>query len=336
MTVAKVAAAALLTAMTAGVALAETNMRFGTWIPEASYPTPGFMAWAESIEAASDGEISIDLYPAGQLGNARDHYNMARDGIADITWAVPAFEPGRFPIFAVMEMPFMTTDAAGASVVFHNWYNQFADDEMSEVKFCTVTMAPQGTLNFKDKQVVKYEDLKGMRVRPAGTLLSQYLTEAGAVSVAIPASEARQAFDRGMVDGIAFPWRTLIPFGLDKAVNYHQDMIFYAVPAALVMNKGTYDGLSDKGKAAVDAHCTPEWSGRINTIWSDWESEGRRILTDQGHTIYAVPEEEQRVWVEASLPIREIWKQDVADDMDDPSAALQQLLDQLNAAGVGY
>ncbi len=330
------ACATLLAATT--VSSAEVTLRFGNWVPETTHPTPGFMAWIESLEAASNGEIAIDYYPSGQLGNARDHYNMARDGIADITWAVPAFEPGRFPIFAVMEMPFMTTDAAVASGVFHEWYDQFAAEEMSEVMFCVVTMAPNGKLSFANDAVVNYADLAGLRMRPAGTLITRYFTEAGAVPVAIPASEAQQAFERGMLDGIAFPTRTLIPFGMDRSVFFHQQMIFYAVPAAVVLNRNTYEGLSAEGQAAVDSHCTPEWSRTINSLWSDWEIEANEILaaTDDRHVFYEVPAEAQAEWIAASMPIREFWMEDVAEEIDDPRAALDQLLDALGAAGAAY
>ena len=320
------------------VATAETTLRFGTWVPVTTHPTPGFEAWMASLEEASGGEIDVELYPSGQLGNPRDHYNMARDGIADITWAVPAFEPGRFPVFAAMEMPFMTTDASIASGVFHEWYDQYAAEEMSEVMFCLVTMAPNGKLSFSDQEIVNYSDLSGLRMRPAGTLITQYFTEAGAVPVAIPASEAQQAFERGMLDGIAFPTRTLIPFGMDRSVFYHMQMIFYAVPAAIVVNRASYDGLSDQGKAAIDSHCTPEWSRQINGMWSDWEEEANQILADadERHVFYEVPAEAQEEWIEASMSIRDFWMADVAEELENPQAALDQLLDALSAAGAAY
>ena len=58
------------------------------------------VAWAELIEKASNGSIKIAIFPAQQLGKAFDHYNMARDAIADITHVNPGYEPGRFPIVA--------------------------------------------------------------------------------------------------------------------------------------------------------------------------------------------------------------------------------------------
>ena len=46
-----------------------------------------------SVEKASNGTIKSKVYPAQQLGKAFDHYDMARDGIADFTYVIPAISP---------------------------------------------------------------------------------------------------------------------------------------------------------------------------------------------------------------------------------------------------
>src|SRR5215472_17571917 len=54
--------------------------------------------WARKVEADSDGRLRIDLFPSMQLGGAPAHLlDQARDGVADIVWAVPEPRPGAFP-----------------------------------------------------------------------------------------------------------------------------------------------------------------------------------------------------------------------------------------------
>src|SRR5882762_4194499 len=74
------------------------QLRFSHWVPTAHPMHAAAVAWAESIEKASNGSIKIAIFPAQQLGKAFDHYNMARDAIADIAHVNPGYEPGRFPI----------------------------------------------------------------------------------------------------------------------------------------------------------------------------------------------------------------------------------------------
>jgi TRAP-type C4-dicarboxylate transport system substrate-binding protein len=65
---------------------------------------PALQAWAEDIDKASGGTIKSTLFPSEQLGKAMDHYDMARDGIADFTYVNPGYQPGRFPIIAAGEL----------------------------------------------------------------------------------------------------------------------------------------------------------------------------------------------------------------------------------------
>ncbi|RYY72291.1 MAG: C4-dicarboxylate ABC transporter, partial [Comamonadaceae bacterium] len=84
---------ALAALLATGAAQAQdkpVEMKFAHWLPPShSLAKTGFEPWAKSVEAASKGSIKVALYPAQQLGKAADHYDMARDGIADITWVNP-------------------------------------------------------------------------------------------------------------------------------------------------------------------------------------------------------------------------------------------------------
>src|SRR5262249_10993096 len=64
-------------------------LKFSHWVPPTHPMHASAVAWGESIEKASNGTIKVTIFPAQQLGKAFDHYNMARDGIADITHVNP-------------------------------------------------------------------------------------------------------------------------------------------------------------------------------------------------------------------------------------------------------
>ena len=89
----------------------EVDLRLSLWVPPAHPLTSAAKAWGEDIAKASGGSIKITVFPSEQLGKAFDHYDMARDDIADITYVNPGYQPGRFPIIAIGQMPFMFGDA---------------------------------------------------------------------------------------------------------------------------------------------------------------------------------------------------------------------------------
>src|SRR6201986_1788789 len=90
---------ALLLAASVTPALAQdktVNLKVSLWLPPARPVVPAPQAGAADIEKASGGTIKVAVFPSEQLGKAFDHYDMARDGIADITYVNPGYHGGRF------------------------------------------------------------------------------------------------------------------------------------------------------------------------------------------------------------------------------------------------
>src|SRR5690554_4830409 len=141
---ASVAVAALATTAQA----AEVELSLSHWVGAQHPLQPGGMEpWVESIREASEGRIEITIFPAQQLGAAADHYDMARDGVVDIAFINPGYQPGRFPIIAAGEIPFTISNANAGSRAFDEWYREYAADEMKDVHFCITHLHDPGTLH---------------------------------------------------------------------------------------------------------------------------------------------------------------------------------------------
>ena len=91
------------------------QLRFSHWVPTAHPMHVAAVAWAESIEKASNGSIKIAIFPPS---------SSARHSITT-TWRAtasrisahvnPGYEPGRFPIVGAVELPFMFSNAKEGS-----------------------------------------------------------------------------------------------------------------------------------------------------------------------------------------------------------------------------
>ena len=74
------------------------DLKVSHWVP-ASHPLQKSLEdWVAAVNKDSGGTITGKVFPAQQLGKAFDHYDMARDGIADVTYVNPGYQPGHFPI----------------------------------------------------------------------------------------------------------------------------------------------------------------------------------------------------------------------------------------------
>lgn len=81
--------------------------------PMAPAQTKLFQPWADRVEKDSGGRIKCEIYPAMQLGGKPPQlYDQVRTGVADVIWTVPGYTPGRFPLSAVFELPFVVGSSA--------------------------------------------------------------------------------------------------------------------------------------------------------------------------------------------------------------------------------
>ena len=236
---------------------------------------------------------------------------MARDGIADITYVNPGYQPGRFPIAAAGQLPFVFSDGKKGTLALNEWYHKYAPKEMKDTKLCFAFIHDPGALHGKKKIVVP-SDLNGVKVRPAQSTIGEMVKMFGGTNVQASAPEARDAIERGVADEITFPWGSIFLFGIDKVVKYHMDVPLYSTVFTYNMNLDKYNSLSPGQKKIIDDHCTPEWASKVTDPWTEFEANGRvkmKALAD--HEVYPLTAEQLGEWKKAVKPLRDSWAEAV-------------------------
>ena len=283
------------------------ELRLAHWVPpnHAMFKT-AWEPWSKSVEAASNGTIKVRIFPAQQLGKAADHYDMARDGIADMTFVNPGYQAGRFPVMAAGELPFLVDKPGPGSAALDAWYRKYAPTEMKDVKVC-LSHLHVGTLHAK-KAITEPSQIKGMKIRSSNGTNAAFVSLLGGTNVQVSAPEARDALDKGVADALSFPWESVISFGIDKAVKYHSDMRMYASNFVWAMNKGFYDKLSASQKKVIDDHCNNEWAAKVGAGWGDYEDAGQgKLEKAAGHTIVKLTPTQVDAWRKAAEPLYADW-----------------------------
>lgn len=274
----------------------------------------GMDEWMKSIEKASKGSIKFKVFPAQQLGKAADHFDMAKNGIGDITMATPGYTPGRFPIISLAEVPFMIPNPREGSAAFWAWYKKYAEIEMPDVKLLNAYVMESMLLHTRNKPVTKPSDLKGMKLRPTHGTLGKYFKLLGASTAQVPVTEARDLMEKGIVDGLTLQWGSTVAFGIAKTVNHHLDLKMATGAVITVMNKKAYNRLNAAQKKVIDDHATPYWAQRIATPWSMWDIAGRdKIAAMPGHTIHTLSAAQVAEWKKSAEPVLTAWAKGVKD-----------------------
>jgi TRAP-type C4-dicarboxylate transport system substrate-binding protein len=315
----------------------EVQLKISLWVPPAHPLFPSTTDWAADIEKQSGGTIKATVFPAEQLGKAFDHYDMARDGIADVTWVNPGYQPGRFPIIAVGQIPFTFADGRKGTAALDSWYRNYAAREMKDTHFCLAFIHDPGTLHSARKKVTLPDDLKGMNVRPAQSTIGQLVTMLGGTNVQASAPESRDMLERGVADAITFPWESIFLFGIDKVVKYHIDAPLYSTVFTYSINTDKYAALSPAQKKVMDDHCTTEWAVKIAGPWVDYEHAGiAKMKAAPGHEVYALTAEQLAAWRKTAEPLTKSWAESVKKAGGDPDAAMAALQASLAKHGAGF
>ena len=331
-------ASAAALAMTIGLAAppaqaedAPINLKISLWVPPSHPLIAAAKAWAADIAKESGGSITATIFPAEQLGKAFDHYDMVRDGIADVAYISPGYQPGRFPIIDASQLPFTIANGKGGSAAVDAWYAKYAPKEMGDTHYCMAFVSDPGTIHSKTK-ITTPDDMKGRKVRPAQAMMGSFVTHLGGTNVQSSIGEARDIIERGVADSITDFWNSQFLFGINNATKFHIDVPMYVTTYVWQINKGVYDNASAAQKAVLDHHCTPEWAEKLASPWADFEHAGLDLTRKtQGHTIVELTPEQLAAWKQAAAPLQDDWAAAVRKVGENPDTVLAELKAQLVA-----
>ena len=301
------------------------TLKLAHWVPPTHVLAAESLAqWMKSVETASGGSIKFAVFPAGQLGKPADHYDIAKDGIADIAWANPGMSPGRFPVFGLAQLPMLVGDSRGGSRAVTEWYRNYADKEMGDVHFCLAHMM-YGSMIYTKNKVVHPKDLAGMKIRPSSSAEATLIKLAGGSAVPGANPQAREMIDRGVADGTTGVPASQIAFGVDKAVKYALAVQISQPTWALVMNKAKYASLSPRQKKAIDDNCTPDAAEKFATPLYNAEHKGVAELQKRIDVTMPTPALNAE-WKTAAADVKTEWAKEVASKGIDANVAYDSFM----------
>ena len=214
---------ALCCASLPAMAADSVEFRFSGYYPE-SYPVfkEGFKKWEEMVDKESNGKVVFKNYLNGVLHAAKHGFRATMTDICDLTTAYPGYQFASFDLCHVNDLPFALSSSHGGVLAMETLYPKYFKQEyekMGVLLGCWVTTSEYNLIT--KKPVRTLEDLKGLKIRSSGGLVSTTLEHLGAVPVMVQASEAYTAFQNGVVDGVLIPDSSMVSLRLFEVGKYH-------------------------------------------------------------------------------------------------------------------
>jgi TRAP-type C4-dicarboxylate transport system substrate-binding protein len=280
--------------------------------PQAVIPSQAIVPWAQKIEAESNGRIKVQLFHAMQMGGSPPQlFDQARDGVADITWTVLGYTPGRFNKAEVFELPFMCQGGGEkCSRAFHEFVTTHAADEFRSVKLLAAHTHGPGLFHTK-QPVTGLESLRGMKMRGGSRVVNNMLTKLGATPVGMPVPAVTEALSKGVIDGTTIPWEVVPALKVHELVKNHTTFAgnagLYTQTFAFSMNRAAYDKLPDDLKKVIDNNSGVETAALFGRAMDEGDKMGRELAVKAGNTIVALDMAETQRWRRTAATVEADW-----------------------------
>ncbi len=246
------AAAVVAVALTPAASFAKTELKAATLAPEGT-PWFDFLSkWEQAVEAASDGEIDIQIFPSAQLGNEWEVWNKVAKGRIEIGLFSAAVMSEKVPPMALMSTPFLFDSEQTAYCVYDT---ELKDEftELLEERFKVISWGETGWV-----QVYAQDDLSdvanadGYKTRVAPQAMSRTLwASVGANGVEIPFADTPAALQTGLVRSGEATGISYVAFGLNKVAPHLMLTRHMHQAGSIMMGKKVWNKLTEDEQAIL-------------------------------------------------------------------------------------
>jgi TRAP-type C4-dicarboxylate transport system substrate-binding protein len=259
-------------------ASAQTVLTVSSWVPPTHALSIAQKEWCDLVEKNSSGKVKCNILPRA-VANPPGTYDAVKNGLADVSFTVHGYTPGRFVLTQMAEFPFLGNGAEPLSVAFDkvaSKHPEFAAEHQGVHVITFFTHGPGMLMNTK-RPVTKVDDLQGMKWRVGGGMVNEITKTLGMNATLKPATENYELLSSGVMDGTLLPAESAESFKIDKLIKYVTTFPggLYNTSFVFMMNQGKYDKLGPAEKKAVDG-ASHEAAARI--FGRNWEKVDRRAM----------------------------------------------------------
>lgn len=219
----------------------------------------GFLDWAERVAERTDGRLTIDVFHSSQLGVEEDIIEQIRQG-ANVGQNTDSARLGSYvPGIAVVNGPYLVSDAEEAfaladSPTMQGWIDELASDHGIQV-VCFDWV--QGQRHFFTNEPVRTpEDLDGLRIRtPPAPIWQESIRALGAAPTAMNFGDIYTGLQSRAVDGAELVWPNIAAANLNEVLGYASETGHILLVNFQVVSAEWFEGLPDDIQTALTEEC---------------------------------------------------------------------------------
>ena len=203
---------------------------------------------AALVKERTNGEVEFKLFPASQLGNARQMIEGTQFGSIECNVMPAAFLGGFNPVVSIFDVPFLLPDdQAKSNELRTGKFGQYILDTFSSRGLVAIALWPNGRKSLtSNKSLQNLEAFKGQKFRVMDSrILIEQFSAVGANAIAIAFGELYTALQTGVVDGEENPLDTISTMKFHEVQKYLVVSNHGAMEDVVLFNPTWWKGLPD-------------------------------------------------------------------------------------------
>ncbi len=270
--------------------------------------------FVELVKAASNGQITVTVFPSAQLGQEREAFALLNQGVLDMTLTSVGLMDQFYPPVAVTALPFVFRDWNHANHAFEGEFGQALTAgvlQRSNAQVLGYLSLGFRDMLFRGEPVTDLAGMKGLRMRsPEANVWVRMFELMGARPTPVTWGEVYTAMQTGVAEGLESPGMAALDMKFNEVTKSLVQTRHMFAPMAIVMNKSRLARFSaEQQKLLLSAGAEAgRWSS--TTLGEPGEQQAYKMMQDKGMKVVAASN--PQAWADAVKPL---WNE-VAKDAD--------------------
>jgi tripartite ATP-independent transporter DctP family solute receptor len=244
----------ILAAAAAAPALAAEQLRIASNFPTQHTSSVAMELFKAEVEKATNKEVTVDLFPAMQLGGAQENVDQTRSGAIFGTVIGAAFLSRTVPEISALSVPFLFTSRPQAFKVVDGKVGDLIAAKLAAKGFQLLGFMELGPRHLTNnvrpiKTIGDFRALK-IRLQPDDIHLATFRA-LGANPVAMDIKEVYSALQQGVLDGQENPYAVIRDRNFNQVQKYLTGTGHFFDFILVAVNKKRFDSLTPAHRTAI-------------------------------------------------------------------------------------
>lgn len=234
------------------------EITFAHGVPEGEQTNWIINGWMEAVEEKSQGKVTFDYYPAGQLGTQVEMVEQIGLGSIDVLFQESSMWQQYVPEFGILSAPFLIESYDHCANVLYGEAGELVEKSFEENTNCKIIgwCFNGARIIVTTREVKNLEDCAGLIIRsPESQVYIDTFELLGMKPTPIGFSEMYTAIQTGVVEGCDCPAQALYEGGYHNVAPFVCKTRHMYSYNTLSVNQDTWEGLPE----AVQNLMIEEW-----------------------------------------------------------------------------